>query len=89
MDALSLRSDVISSMTIISLSTPHTMHPQHRKYRGTSLIRNNAPSEPNSRAMPRASWSSQGGGRFLMSEVPLYPAEKNTPHHLEKFVGCP
>jgi len=36
-------------------------------YRGTSLIRNRAPLGPYSRTMPRAI----GGGRFLMSEVPL------------------
>ena len=43
-------------------------------YRGTSLIRNSAPLGPYSRTMPRALWWSYGGGRFLMSEVPLYRA---------------
>jgi len=41
-------------------------------YRGTSLIRNIAPLGPFSRNMPRAIWWSQGGGLFLMREVPLY-----------------
>ena len=41
---------------------------------GTSLIRNSAPLGPYSKTMPRALWCSQGGGRFLMSEVPLYRA---------------
>jgi hypothetical protein len=41
-------------------------------YRGTSLIRNSADLGPYSRVMPRALWWSQGGGLFLMSEVPLY-----------------
>ena len=39
-------------------------------YRGTSLVRNSAPLAPYSRTMPRALWWSQGGGLFLMSEVP-------------------
>ena len=43
-----------------------------RPYRGTSLIRNRRPLGPYSRTMPRALWGSWGGGRFLMSEVPLY-----------------
>jgi len=38
---------------------------------GTSSIRNRFPVGPYSRAMPRALWWSQGGGLFLMSEVPL------------------
>ena len=40
-------------------------------YRGTSLIRNRRPLGPYRRTMPRALWGSQGGGRFLLSEVPL------------------
>ena len=40
-------------------------------YRGTSLIRNSAPLGPYSRTMPRALWWSEGGGLFLMIEVPL------------------
>ena len=40
-------------------------------YRGTSLIRNGLPLGPYSRTRPRALWWSQGGGQFLMSEVPL------------------
>ena len=42
------------------------------RYRGTSIIRNNAPLGPYSRNMPRALRRPQGGGLFLMSEVPLY-----------------
>ena len=41
-------------------------------YRGTSLTRNRRPLGPYSRTMPRALWGSQGAGRFLRSEVPLY-----------------
>jgi len=41
-------------------------------YRGTSLIRNSLSLGPYSRTVPRALWWSEGGGRFLMSEVPLY-----------------
>ena len=40
-------------------------------YRATSLIRNRAPLGPYSRIMPRALWWSDGGGLFLMSEVPM------------------
>ena len=40
--------------------------------RGTLLIRNCARLGPYSRTMTRALWQSQGGGQFLMSEVPLY-----------------
>ena len=43
-----------------------TRHP----YRGTSLMRNNAPLGPYSMTMPRALWWSWGGVLFLMSEVP-------------------
>ena len=38
------------------------------RYRGTSRIRNNAPLGPYSRPYG----GRRGGGRFLMSEVPLY-----------------
>ena len=38
-------------------------------YRGTPLIRKHRLLGP----MPRALWESQGGWRFLVSEVPLYP----------------
>ena len=42
------------------------------RYRGTSLIRNCAPLGPYSRTMPRVLGGSLGGGRFLMSQIPLY-----------------
>ena len=41
-------------------------------HRVTSLIRNRPPLGPYSRDMPGPLWWSWGGGRFLMSEVPLY-----------------
>ena len=40
-------------------------------HRGTLLIRNSAHTGPYSRTLPRALWWPQGGGLFLMSEVPL------------------
>ena len=40
-------------------------------YRGASLIRNPPLLGPYSRTIPRVLWWSQGGGLFLMSEVPL------------------
>ena len=40
-------------------------------YRGTSLIRKRNPLGPYRRPMPRVLEGSWGGGRFLMSEVPL------------------
>jgi len=45
--------------------------PLHWAYRGTSLIGNSAPLGPYSRTMPGALWKPEGGGLFLMSEVPL------------------
>jgi hypothetical protein len=39
-------------------------------YRGSSL-RNRHPVGPYSRTMPELLWRSYGGGRMLMSEVPL------------------
>ena len=39
----------------------------------TLLIRNCTPLGPYIGTMPRAIWWSEGGGLFLMSEVPLYP----------------
>ena len=41
-------------------------------YRGTSLIRIRTPLGPYRRPMPRVLGGSQGGGRFLMGEVPLH-----------------
>ena len=41
-------------------------------YRGTSIMRTPPPLGPYCRPMPRALWWLQGGGLFLMSEVPLY-----------------
>ena len=44
-------------------------------YRGTSLSRNCTPLGPYRRPIPRVLGGSQGGGRFLMGEVPLYDEE--------------
>ena len=44
----------------------------NKKNEGTSLIGDRPTLAPYSRAMPRALWLSQGGWRFLVSEVPLY-----------------
>ena len=41
-------------------------------YRGNSLVINHPFTGPYSRPMPTALQWSKGGGRFLMSEVPLY-----------------
>ena len=42
------------------------------RYRGTSPIRKRTPLGPYRRPMPRILGGSEGGGRFLMGEVPLY-----------------
>ena len=42
-------------------------------YRGTSLTRNTPLLGPYSTTTPRVIWWSQGGGMFLMNDVPLYP----------------
>ena len=39
---------------------------------GSSLLRKRPPLGPYRRPMPRVLGGFQGGGRFLMSEVPLY-----------------
>ena len=52
--------------------TPEGTCRSYPDYRGTSPIRNSAPLSPYSRTMPRALRWSGGGGRVLMSEVPLY-----------------
>ena len=56
-------------------------------YRGTSLNKERLLLGPYSRTMSKAIWRSCGGGRFLMSEVPLYvsvkrPASQFTPQDL-------
>jgi hypothetical protein len=53
--------------------------PTAQGYRGTSLIRKRIPLGPYRRPMPRVLGGSLGGGRFLMSEVPLYLAHKKSP----------
>jgi len=45
---------------------------RHSQYRGTAPIRNQPPLGPYRRPMPRVLEGSQGGGRLLMSKVPLY-----------------
>jgi len=50
-----------------------------QSFRGTSPIRNSAPLGPYSRTMPRALWKPEGGGLFLMSEVPLELLSKGVP----------
>jgi hypothetical protein len=85
-------------------SKPHTYSIQVENYSVTSLMRKRLPPGPYSRHMPRALWWSQGGGRFLMSEVPLYTtqdqAESNrksqspgsrwdlTPKVAERYQSC-
>ena len=41
-------------------------------YRVTSLTRKCTPLAAYRRTMPMAVWGSEGGGRFLMSEIHLY-----------------
>jgi len=48
------------------------LHGGAAPYRGTSLIRKRSPLGPYRRAIPRVLGGSEGGGRFLMGEVPLY-----------------
>ena len=48
-------------------------------YRGTSLTKTRPPLGPYCRPMPRVLWGSWGGGRLLMSEVPLYIMKSRTP----------
>ena len=55
-----------------------TARPRDR-YRGTSIIRKRPPLGPYCRPMPRVLGGSEGGGRFLMSEVPLYMTVDSEP----------
>ena len=48
-------------------------------YRGTSPTRKRTPLGPYRRPMPRVLGGSYGGGRFLMSEVPLW---------VKRLTGC-
>ena len=57
--------------------TPATL--RRSAHRGTSPIRKRHPLGPYTKTMPRDIWWPQGGGRFLMSEVPLYSYERGTP----------
>ena len=59
--------------TVVSTIGPPRKHPAN--YRGTSLIRKRSHPGPYRRPMPRVLGGSWGGGRFLMGEVPLYPAK--------------
>ena len=49
-------------------------------YRGTSQLTNSGRLGPYGRTLPRAIWQSQGGGLFLMSEVPLCLALQRDPN---------
>ena len=53
-------------------SSPSQLPNNLCRYRGTSLMRKRIPLGPFRRPVPRVLCGSQGGGRFLMGEVPLY-----------------
>ena len=60
-------------VTSANIEVPHCIGVPHRvNYKCTSHIRNRDPIGPYSTTMPRLLWRSQGGGRFLISEVPLH-----------------
>ena len=62
-----------SGKQLLAIGTEEGEVPLHpRPYRGTSLIRKRTPLGPYRRLMPRVLGGSWGGGRFLMSEVPMY-----------------
>jgi hypothetical protein len=91
--SLSLRSDVISSITILSLrgscaGRMSTLDPQQGSgvwvYRGTSLTRNSAPLGPYSRNMPWGLWWSWGGELDLTSSAPRWKvSEREEPSPCE------
>ena len=56
-------------------------------YRGTSFIRSSSRLGPYSRTMFRGMWQSEGGGQFLMSEVPLYRMDMSK-YHSATINGC-
>ena len=57
-------------------------------YRGISLTSKRTPLGPYCRPMPRVLGGSQGGGRFLMSEVPLY-SRRGSPRAEAVLLGPP
>ena len=58
----------------------------HVVYRGTSPIRN-CRLLPYSRTLPRVLGWSQGGGRFLMSEVALYHVKRRLGRRWSRLLG--
>jgi hypothetical protein len=56
----------------LSSEDGHSAPPVVSLYKGTSLIRKRYLLGPSSRPVPKILGRSWGGGRFLMSEVPLY-----------------
>jgi len=69
-----------STLDALPLSRNSTRDVSLLPYRDTSLIRERTPPGPYSRSLPEVLLGSQGGGCFLMSEVPLYPTT-DAPHH--------
>ena len=68
---------------VLEKEAPHPAEPKVCSrlpaYRGTSLTRKGTPLGPRRRPMPRVQGRSQGGGRFLVSEVPLHRKGIQTP----------
>ena len=58
-------------------------------YRGTSLTRKGTPLGPYRRPMPRVVGGLQGGGHFLMGEVPLYTEAKRSSEPFHVTARCP
>ena len=61
----------LPGVNLANFLLPYPWEPPPCPYRGNSIIRNRHPVGPYRGPMSRVLGGSQGGGRFLMGEVPL------------------
>ena len=61
----------LSQVKDVAAAHKHAVQGLKQAYRGTSLMKNMPFLGPYSKTLSRVLWWSQGGGLFLMSEVPL------------------
>ena len=82
MSEVPLTPNTVELMARDGLFLHSVLTPGACRVQGYLAIRNRHPVGPCSRTMPRLSWRSWGGMRFLMSEIPLYmnpwPRKGNT-----------
>jgi len=93
LDARTLRCSPVPLTLVASHRGAGAREREKCVYRGNSLIRDSALLGPYRMTMHRAQWWVLGGGRFLMSKVPLYYGSKavRVPEglHLPQLTGVP